>query len=157
MLLSHWNKCSLCPLSHLLHLKSNLCRPFNLAFKTSLLFQVTHPSLKLKCLSARPDALMGTAYLGAQCLVESTQWIMLECTWVSDSFFLFFSFSFSFQLTGEAILQIASKPVLPFNALDIALEVQKNLQGNFCRDLRNFSKCNAFPLLEMASSCFSLL
>ncbi|XP_058043405.1 inactive N-acetylated-alpha-linked acidic dipeptidase-like protein 2 isoform X3 [Ahaetulla prasina] len=32
------------------------------------------------------------------------------------------------KLTGEAILQIASKPVLPFNALDIALEVQENLQ-----------------------------
>uniref|UniRef100_A0A670ZDM1 N-acetylated alpha-linked acidic dipeptidase like 2 n=1 Tax=Pseudonaja textilis TaxID=8673 RepID=A0A670ZDM1_PSETE len=34
------------------------------------------------------------------------------------------------KLTGEAILQIASKPVLPFNALDIALEVQKNLQDD---------------------------
>ncbi|KAG8136179.1 hypothetical protein E2320_009151 [Naja naja] len=33
-------------------------------------------------------------------------------------------------MTGEAILQIASKPVLPFNALDIALEVQKNLQDD---------------------------
>ncbi|XP_025021801.1 inactive N-acetylated-alpha-linked acidic dipeptidase-like protein 2 [Python bivittatus] len=34
------------------------------------------------------------------------------------------------KLTGEAILQIASKPVLPFNALDIALEVQRSLQDD---------------------------
>ncbi|XP_053166090.1 inactive N-acetylated-alpha-linked acidic dipeptidase-like protein 2 isoform X3 [Hemicordylus capensis] len=33
------------------------------------------------------------------------------------------------KLTGEATLQIASSPVLPFNALDIALEVQKNLKA----------------------------
>ncbi|KAF7242656.1 Inactive N-acetylated-alpha-linked acidic dipeptidase-like protein 2 [Varanus komodoensis] len=33
------------------------------------------------------------------------------------------------RLTGEVILQIANNPVLPFNALDIALEVQKSLQG----------------------------
>ncbi|XP_060098515.1 inactive N-acetylated-alpha-linked acidic dipeptidase-like protein 2 [Heteronotia binoei] len=34
------------------------------------------------------------------------------------------------KLTGEVILQIASNPVLPFNALDIALEVQKSLKGD---------------------------
>lgn len=45
--------------------------------------------------------------------------------------FLQLLFLFSFQLTGEATLQIASNPVLPFNALDIALEIQKNLKGNF--------------------------
>ncbi|XP_044290560.1 inactive N-acetylated-alpha-linked acidic dipeptidase-like protein 2 [Varanus komodoensis] len=33
------------------------------------------------------------------------------------------------KLTGEVILQIANNPVLPFNALDIALEVQKSLQA----------------------------
>ncbi|XP_042316962.1 inactive N-acetylated-alpha-linked acidic dipeptidase-like protein 2 [Sceloporus undulatus] len=33
------------------------------------------------------------------------------------------------KLTGAAVLQIATSPVLPFNALDIALEVQKNLQA----------------------------
>nr|XP_008104220.1 PREDICTED: inactive N-acetylated-alpha-linked acidic dipeptidase-like protein 2 isoform X5 [Anolis carolinensis] len=43
-------------------------------------------------------------------------------------------FSFSLhesiaKMTGEAILQIATSPVLPFNALDIALEVQKSLQA----------------------------
>ncbi|XP_054840173.1 inactive N-acetylated-alpha-linked acidic dipeptidase-like protein 2 [Eublepharis macularius] len=34
------------------------------------------------------------------------------------------------KLTGEVILQIASNPVLPFNALDIALEVQKSLKDD---------------------------
>ncbi|KAI4548133.1 hypothetical protein MG293_000463 [Ovis ammon polii] len=34
------------------------------------------------------------------------------------------------KLSGEVILQIASEPVLPFNALDIALEVQNNLKGD---------------------------
>ncbi|XP_007946285.2 inactive N-acetylated-alpha-linked acidic dipeptidase-like protein 2 [Orycteropus afer afer] len=34
------------------------------------------------------------------------------------------------KLTGEVILQIANEPVLPFNALDIALEVQNSLKGN---------------------------
>ncbi|XP_006890398.1 PREDICTED: inactive N-acetylated-alpha-linked acidic dipeptidase-like protein 2-like [Elephantulus edwardii] len=33
------------------------------------------------------------------------------------------------KLTGEVILQIANEPVLPFNALDIALEVQNSLKG----------------------------
>ncbi|XP_028587434.2 inactive N-acetylated-alpha-linked acidic dipeptidase-like protein 2 isoform X1 [Podarcis muralis] len=32
------------------------------------------------------------------------------------------------KLTGEVILQIANNPVLPFNALDIALEVQKSFR-----------------------------
>ncbi|EAW78444.1 hCG32417, isoform CRA_a, partial [Homo sapiens] len=32
------------------------------------------------------------------------------------------------ELSGEVILQIANEPVLPFNALDIALEVQNNLK-----------------------------
>ncbi|XP_028923123.1 inactive N-acetylated-alpha-linked acidic dipeptidase-like protein 2 isoform X1 [Ornithorhynchus anatinus] len=47
------------------------------------------------------------------------------------------------KLSGEMILQIASEPVLPFNALDIALEVQNNLKG----DLLNHPK-----LMAMASS-----
>ncbi|XP_016861570.1 inactive N-acetylated-alpha-linked acidic dipeptidase-like protein 2 isoform X5 [Homo sapiens] len=34
------------------------------------------------------------------------------------------------KLSGEVILQIANEPVLPFNALDIALEVQNNLKGD---------------------------
>ncbi|ELK25458.1 Inactive N-acetylated-alpha-linked acidic dipeptidase-like protein 2 [Myotis davidii] len=34
------------------------------------------------------------------------------------------------QLSGEVILQIANEPVLPFNALDIALEVQNSLKGD---------------------------
>ncbi|XP_077204479.1 inactive N-acetylated-alpha-linked acidic dipeptidase-like protein 2 isoform X2 [Paroedura picta] len=34
------------------------------------------------------------------------------------------------KLTGEVIVQVASNPVLPFNALDIALEVQKSLKGD---------------------------
>ncbi|XP_068001127.1 inactive N-acetylated-alpha-linked acidic dipeptidase-like protein 2 isoform X1 [Melanerpes formicivorus] len=34
------------------------------------------------------------------------------------------------KLTGQVALQIASEPVLPFNALDIALEVQNNLKGD---------------------------
>ncbi|XP_048203053.1 inactive N-acetylated-alpha-linked acidic dipeptidase-like protein 2 isoform X2 [Perognathus longimembris pacificus] len=34
------------------------------------------------------------------------------------------------RLSGEVILQIASDPVLPFNALDIALEVQNRLKGD---------------------------
>ncbi|XP_040610555.1 inactive N-acetylated-alpha-linked acidic dipeptidase-like protein 2 isoform X1 [Mesocricetus auratus] len=33
------------------------------------------------------------------------------------------------KLSGEVILQIASEPVLPFNALDIALGVQNSLKG----------------------------
>uniref|UniRef100_A0A8C5TAZ8 N-acetylated alpha-linked acidic dipeptidase like 2 n=1 Tax=Malurus cyaneus samueli TaxID=2593467 RepID=A0A8C5TAZ8_9PASS len=34
------------------------------------------------------------------------------------------------KLTGQVTLQIATDPVLPFNALDIALEVQNNLKGD---------------------------
>ncbi|XP_040858524.1 inactive N-acetylated-alpha-linked acidic dipeptidase-like protein 2 [Ochotona curzoniae] len=34
------------------------------------------------------------------------------------------------KLSGEVILQIANEPVLPFSALDIALEVQNNLKGD---------------------------
>ncbi|XP_072789254.1 inactive N-acetylated-alpha-linked acidic dipeptidase-like protein 2 isoform X3 [Taeniopygia guttata] len=34
------------------------------------------------------------------------------------------------KLTGQVTLQIASDPVLPFNALDIALEVQNSLKGD---------------------------
>lgn len=34
------------------------------------------------------------------------------------------------KLSGEVVLQIASEPVLPFNALDIALEVQNKLKGD---------------------------
>ncbi|XP_037262681.1 inactive N-acetylated-alpha-linked acidic dipeptidase-like protein 2 isoform X1 [Falco rusticolus] len=33
------------------------------------------------------------------------------------------------KLTGQVTLQIANEPVLPFNALDIALEVQNSLKG----------------------------
>ncbi|XP_073434919.1 inactive N-acetylated-alpha-linked acidic dipeptidase-like protein 2 isoform X4 [Dendrobates tinctorius] len=34
------------------------------------------------------------------------------------------------KLTSEMVLRIASDPVLPFNALDIALEIQKRMEGN---------------------------
>ncbi|NP_001313217.1 inactive N-acetylated-alpha-linked acidic dipeptidase-like protein 2 [Mus musculus] len=34
------------------------------------------------------------------------------------------------KLSGEVILQIANEPILPFNALDIALGVQNSLKGN---------------------------
>ncbi|XP_030350523.1 inactive N-acetylated-alpha-linked acidic dipeptidase-like protein 2 isoform X3 [Strigops habroptila] len=34
------------------------------------------------------------------------------------------------ELTGQVTLQIANEPVLPFNALDIALEVQNSLKGD---------------------------
>ncbi|KAM8953122.1 inactive N-acetylated-alpha-linked acidic dipeptidase-like protein 2 [Pelodytes ibericus] len=34
------------------------------------------------------------------------------------------------KLTLEMVLQIASEPVLPFNALDIALEIQNNIEGD---------------------------
>ncbi|XP_053930689.1 inactive N-acetylated-alpha-linked acidic dipeptidase-like protein 2 isoform X4 [Cuculus canorus] len=34
------------------------------------------------------------------------------------------------ELTGQVTLQIANAPVLPFNALDIALEVQNSLKGD---------------------------
>uniref|UniRef100_A0A2I3TP32 N-acetylated alpha-linked acidic dipeptidase like 2 n=1 Tax=Pan troglodytes TaxID=9598 RepID=A0A2I3TP32_PANTR len=46
------------------------------------------------------------------------------------------------KLSGEVILQIANEPVLPFNALDIALEVQNNLKGD---------EPNTHQLLAMAS------
>ncbi|XP_075412163.1 inactive N-acetylated-alpha-linked acidic dipeptidase-like protein 2 [Tenrec ecaudatus] len=46
------------------------------------------------------------------------------------------------KLSGEVILQIANEPVLPFNALDIALEVQNNLKGN---------QLNPHQLLALAS------
>lgn len=45
---------------------------------------------------------------------------------------VFLGFFCIFQLTGQVTLQIANEPVLPFNALDIALEVQNSLKGNFC-------------------------
>lgn len=38
-----------------------------------------------------------------------------------------------FQFSGYATLQIANEPVLPFNALDIALEIQNSLRGNSCQ------------------------
>lgn len=50
------------------------------------------------------------------------------------------SLFFLSQLSGESILQIASSPVLPFNALDIALEVQKSLQGKLCHSPRNLNE-----------------
>ncbi|KAM6225302.1 inactive N-acetylated-alpha-linked acidic dipeptidase-like protein 2 [Rhynchocyon petersi] len=46
------------------------------------------------------------------------------------------------KLSGEVILQIANEPVLPFNALDIALEVQNSLKG---------TQLNTHQLLAMAS------
>ncbi|XP_037696360.1 inactive N-acetylated-alpha-linked acidic dipeptidase-like protein 2 isoform X2 [Choloepus didactylus] len=46
------------------------------------------------------------------------------------------------KLSGEVILQIANEPVLPFNALDIALEVQNSLKGD---------QHNTPQLLAMAS------
>ncbi|XP_058412310.1 inactive N-acetylated-alpha-linked acidic dipeptidase-like protein 2 isoform X4 [Diceros bicornis minor] len=46
------------------------------------------------------------------------------------------------KLSGEVILQIANEPVLPFNALDIALEVQNNLKGD---------QPNTHQLLALAS------
>uniref|UniRef100_A0A8I5NDV0 N-acetylated alpha-linked acidic dipeptidase like 2 n=2 Tax=Papio anubis TaxID=9555 RepID=A0A8I5NDV0_PAPAN len=46
------------------------------------------------------------------------------------------------KLSGEVILQIANEPVLPFNAIDIALEVQNNLKGD---------QPNTHQLLAMAS------
>lgn len=52
------------------------------------------------------------------------------------------SFFFFFQLSGEVILQIANEPVLPFNALDIALEVQNSLKGNFYLNYSNFKNEN---------------
>lgn len=45
---------------------------------------------------------------------------------------LCFVLFYIFQLTGQVTLQIANEPVLPFNALDIALEVQNSLKGNSC-------------------------
>ncbi|NWS19183.1 NADL2 protein, partial [Pachyramphus minor] len=39
------------------------------------------------------------------------------------------------KLTGQVTLKIANEPVLPFNALDIALEVQNSLKGNFCDEV----------------------
>ncbi|NXV44912.1 NADL2 protein, partial [Uria aalge] len=39
------------------------------------------------------------------------------------------------KLTGQVTLRIANEPVLPFNALDIALEVQNSLKGNFCDEV----------------------
>ncbi|XP_036902398.1 inactive N-acetylated-alpha-linked acidic dipeptidase-like protein 2 isoform X2 [Sturnira hondurensis] len=46
------------------------------------------------------------------------------------------------KLSGEVILQIANEPVLPFNALDIALEVQNSLKG---------AQTNTHQLLALAS------
>ncbi|KAF0874076.1 NADL2 protein, partial [Crocuta crocuta] len=46
------------------------------------------------------------------------------------------------KLSGEVILQIANEPVLPFNALDIALEVQNSLKGD---------QPNTHQLLALAS------
>ncbi|KAM4692728.1 inactive N-acetylated-alpha-linked acidic dipeptidase-like protein 2 [Discoglossus pictus] len=34
------------------------------------------------------------------------------------------------KLTSDMVLQIASEPVLPFNALDVALEIQKSIEGD---------------------------
>ncbi|XP_073088159.1 inactive N-acetylated-alpha-linked acidic dipeptidase-like protein 2 isoform X2 [Manis javanica] len=46
------------------------------------------------------------------------------------------------KLSGEVILRIANEPVLPFNALDIALEVQNSLKGD---------QANTHELLVLAS------
>lgn len=51
---------------------------------------------------------------------------------------------FFFQLSGEVILQIANEPVLPFNALDIALEVQNSLKGNFYLNYSNLKNEKLF-------------
>lgn len=49
-------------------------------------------------------------------------------------------FFFSFQLSGEVILQIANEPVLPFSALDIALGVQNSLKGECSLNAHNFDE-----------------
>ncbi|XP_075719775.1 inactive N-acetylated-alpha-linked acidic dipeptidase-like protein 2 [Rhinoderma darwinii] len=44
------------------------------------------------------------------------------------------------KLTSEMVLRIASDPVLPFNALDIALEIQKQIEGDVSADLIEMAK-----------------
>lgn len=60
-------------------------------------------------------------------LFQKKCWLLnlLEIIWLGFGSFCIF------QLTGQVTLQIATDPVLPFNALDIALEVQNSLKGNF--------------------------
>ncbi|KAE8603906.1 hypothetical protein XENTR_v10014497 [Xenopus tropicalis] len=60
---------------------------------------------------------------------------------ISEAFFIaeeetnqrdpsFYLHEYIAKLTSEVILQVASEPVLPFNALDVALEIQKNVEGD---------------------------
>ncbi|XP_018119172.1 inactive N-acetylated-alpha-linked acidic dipeptidase-like protein 2 [Xenopus laevis] len=60
---------------------------------------------------------------------------------ISEAFFIaeeetnqkdpsFYLHEYIAKLTSEMILQVASEPVLPFNALDVALEIQKNIEGD---------------------------
>lgn len=65
-----------------------------------------------------------------------------ENSWLLNASIFFFLFFF--QLSGEVILQIANEPVLPFNAIDIALEVQNNLKGNFPLNYSNFTNETLF-------------
>lgn len=55
---------------------------------------------------------------------------------------------FLFQLSGEVILQIASEPVLPFSALDIALKVQNSLRGKCSLNAYNFDEWKSFQILS---------
>ncbi|XP_018421604.1 PREDICTED: inactive N-acetylated-alpha-linked acidic dipeptidase-like protein 2 [Nanorana parkeri] len=56
-----------------------------------------------------------------------------------DPFFL--HHEYIAKLTAQMVLQIVTEPVLPFNALDIALEIQKRIEGNIVSTgLREISK-----------------
>ncbi|XP_072266246.1 inactive N-acetylated-alpha-linked acidic dipeptidase-like protein 2 [Pyxicephalus adspersus] len=49
--------------------------------------------------------------------------------------------AFIAKLTAQMVLQIATEPVLPFNALDMALEIQKGIEGDtLTTSLREISK-----------------
>lgn len=70
----------------------------------------------------------------------------LKMTILTIEYFKFFFFSF--QLSGEVILQIASEPVLPFSALDIALGVQNSLKGECSLNAYNFDEWKVFKYFQ---------
>lgn len=61
-----------------------------------------------------------------------------------------------FQFSGYATLQIANEPVLPFNALDIALEIQNSLRGNSCQRNVRGKKGSSTPWYRFSISTWMI-
>lgn len=87
------------------------------------------------------------------CLIQKKCWLLylLKIIWQFCVYFFCI-----FQFSGYATLQIANEPVLPFNALDIALEVQNSLRGNSCQRNVRGKKGSSTPWYRFSISTWMI-